>query len=224
MSDFVKDSDRAFADQLTNLSDKLSTYQAALGLTAGQLTAAADDAAMMDFMTHSISTSKSYGQGWTALKDDARKGKGSDPIATFPSPVNVTTPPTAVLPGIEERFRSLAAQIKANPAYTNAMGEDLGIVADQDTTVLTAPQLKVEMKGGSPVISFKKSISDGIRLYSQRGTEKSFSFLAVDTRSPYVDTRPNETPDTPETRQYYAYYIKADEQVGSQSDKVSVSV
>jgi len=178
----------------------------------------------MGFAITSIDTAKTYAQSWTSLKDNARGGDGTTPIATFPTPVDVTTPPTAVAPGIEGRFRELVRQIKANSAYTQEMGEDLGIVAPEDTTELTAPQLTAKMEGGQPVISFVKSKSDGIRLYSKRSGEDAFSFLAVDTRSPYTDSRPNLILGTPETREYYAYYIKNDEQVGSQSAVVSINV
>lgn len=224
MSDLIKADDLGFVDQLNNFSNKIGGYQALFGLDAAVITSVQNDAAYMSFVLAGTSGSDTYKQAWTGLKKDTRNGKGTDPMTGFPTPVDVSTPPTAVAPGIEGRFRSLATQIKAHPSYTVGIGEDLGIVADEDTTTLTAPKLKVEMVGGSPVISFNKSKSDGIRLYSMRGTEKSFGFLAVDTRSPYVDNRPNEEEGIPETRQYYAFYIKADEQVGSQSDTVSVSV
>ena len=224
MSGFVKDGDQQFSDQLNNFKDKLPSYQTALGLEVGVVNAVKDDAVMMAFAVSAIGSAKSYTQGWTSLKDSARKGDGTTPIADFPTPVDVSSPPTAVAPGIEDRFRALVRQIKANSNYTEAMGEDLGIIAPEDTTTLGAPELKIEMKGGNPVISFVKSKSDGIRLYGKRGTETTFAFLAVDTRSPYTDSRPNETPGTPEPREYYAYYIQRDEQVGSQSAVISINM
>ena len=199
-------------------------FQALFGLDAAVIASVAADAAYFDFVQTGIGGTDSYKQAWTGLKNEARKGKGTGPIAGFPSPVDVSTAPAGVLPGIEDRLRALAAQLKAHAAYTDGIGEDLGIVADEDTTTLTAPVLKVEMKGGNPVIGFNKSISDGIYLYSKRGTETAFSFLATDTRSPYVDNRPNQAPGTPETREYYAYYMQADQQVGSQSNVASVNV
>ena len=224
MADYVKASDLDFVVQLQNFSNKLPTYAAAFGLMPGKLTAVTDDADLMAFAVTGSNSTKAYAQSWTALKNEARKGTGAAPIASYPVPVNVAAPPTAVLPGIEDRFRALAAQLKANSAYTNTIGEDLGIVAEEDTTVLTAPELSVSLEGGNPVIKFIKSTSDGIRLYGKRGSETAFTFLAVDTRSPYVDNRPNQTPGTPETREYYAFCIVADEQVGTQSDVINITV
>lgn len=224
MSDFVKRDDLGFVSQLNNFKTKLPNYQAALGLDPAVITAVENDASFFGFSVTAIDTAKSYSQGWTSLKDNARDGEGSNPINSFPAPVDVTTPPTAVLPGIETRFRKLVRQIKANSAYTEQMGEDLGIVAPEDTTTLTAPKLKIKLDGGNPVISFVKSKSDGIKLYSKRGAETEFTFLAVDTKSPYTDTRPNLTPGEAETRQYYAFFLKDDEQVGTQSDVIEISV
>lgn len=224
MADLVKRDDLGFVSQLQNFKEKLPNYQATLGLSAATLTAVDNDAGFLAFAVTAIETSKSYSQGWTDLKNDARTGKGTTPIAIFPSPVDVTTPPTAVEPGIEERFRALVRQIKANPAYTNAIGEDLGIVAPEDTSISLQPVLTVKLDAGHPVIGFKKSKSDGIRLYSKRTGEDSFSFLAVDMHSPYVDNRPNLNPGTAEKREYYAYFFKNDEEYGEQSAVVSISV
>jgi hypothetical protein len=224
MSDYVKKDDLGFVVQLNNFKNKLSNYATVLGLDPAVLTNVSNDSEFMGFAVTSIDTSKTYAQGWTSLKDDARNGKGTTPIGTFPSPVDVTTPPTAVDPGIEDRFRALVRQIKANPAYNNTMGEDLGIVAPEDTAVSLLPVLTIKLDAGKPVISFKKGKSDGIRLYSKRAGEDAFSFLAVDTHSPYTDTRVNLIPGTSEKREYYAYFFKNDEEYGDQSAVASVSV
>jgi hypothetical protein len=182
------------------------------------------DIKFMVFVVEGSITANTYKQGWTSLKQDTRNGDGATPDGSFPSAVDISEAPTAVPQGIEQRFRALVAQIKANSAYTVSMGEDLGIVADESSVDLGKPELTVKVEGGTPIIAFKKSKSDGVKIYSKQGTEAAFSFLAVDTRSPYVDNRPNQTPGTPETRQYYAYFIVNDEQVGSQSDVISVNV
>ena len=57
-----------------------------------------------------------------------------------------------------------------------------------------------------------------------RGTEVEYSFLAIDTHPPYDDTRPKLDPTKPEERSYYAYYLDDNENVGQQSDIVTVIV
>lgn len=224
MSDYVKSDDLGLVIQLNNFKDKLPNYATVLGLSAGTVTAAVNDATFFGFSVSAVETASTYKQSWTELKIAVRKGKDPGPIASFPTPVNILTTPTAVAPGVEERFRALVKQIKANPAYTQAMGEDLGIVAAANTAELTAPVLSVKLEGGIPVIGFKKGKSGGIKLYSKRGAETEFSFLAIDTKSPYVDNRPNLNPATPETREYSAYFIVDDQQVGTQSTVVNITV
>jgi hypothetical protein len=122
------------------------------------------------------------------------------------------------------RFRALVARIKANSNYTNDIGKDLDIVDEQPSPEVTFPELSIKLVGTDPVLSFKKGATDGIRFYSKRGSEVSFSFLATDTQSPYVDNRPNVVPGTPEKREYYAFYFKNDAVVGVQGPTISITV
>ncbi len=225
MADYVKAADLDFVAQLKVFAEKLPNYQMALGLTPAQMAAVEADDQFMAFVVLGSNAAGTYKQGWTDLKDAARKGDGAALLNTFPAAVDVSSPPAvAIAPGVEARFRTLVGQIKTNSAYTNAMGEDLGIVADESASALTKPVLTVKLEGADPVIGFKKGSSDGIKLYSKRGSETDFSFLAVDTRSPYVDNRPNLVPGTTEKRTYQAYFIVNDAQVGGVSDDISIKV
>lgn len=224
MNDLIDKRDAEFALQLNTFKNKIGLYQAILGISQSVVDDNAKDADYFSFMVSAMDPSKNYSKGWTQQKNDARNGKGNQPITGFPYPVDVSTPPVAVAPGIEKRFRQLVKQIKSNPSYTTAMGEDLGIVAPAPNPVIHAPELKLAMKGGNPNIRYKRGITEGVRIYSKRGSESSFSFLDVSTRSPYVDTRPNLEANTAETRQYYAYFIVDDAPVGDQSATVSISV
>lgn len=125
------------------------------------------------------------------------------------------------------QVRSLARRIKAHPAYTSAMGEQLGIVGPEDSTDLSQskPTLKsTAVTPGSVTIGFNKSVSTGVRILSRRGTETAFTFLAIDTASPYIDNRPNLVAGTPESRQYQAQYLSGDDLVGQLSDILSITV
>ncbi|MBK8554021.1 MAG: hypothetical protein IPL53_24430 [Ignavibacteria bacterium] len=74
------------------------------------------------------------------------------------------------------------------------------------------------------VIKFRKEGTDGIKIYSKRGAETDFTFLAVDTASPYNDNRLKLDPGKPEQREYYAYFFEVDSDVGQQSDVLKVVV
>ena len=120
--------------------------------------------------------------------------------------------------------RKMVRIIKASPTYADSIGESMGIVGPEDSRELKPPVLKVRSIGGRTVISYKKYRSHGIFIYSKRGHETQLTLLAVDARSPYVDTRPNLDPNEPEKRQYAAYYMINDEPVGQMSNVTSVLV
>ena len=222
--DYVEKNDNEFTLQLNNFKNKLPNYMMLFGIDQPTVDSVTADAAYMSFLIPAITPAKDYTKGWVEQKDNARKGTGTLPITGFPTPVDVVAAPAGVAPGIEKRFRNLAQQIKSNPNYTVTIGQDLGIVASGSDPEITAPILKLSLKGGAPNIGYKRGTTEGVRIYSKRADETSFTFLDVSTRSPYVDTRPNVVPNVAETRQYYAFYIVDDEQVGNQSATVSISM
>jgi len=123
--------------------------------------------------------------------------------------------------------RRLAKQIKSSKTYTTGIGDDLGIIGPDiasKETVVMKPSLKANINGHEVVIKFRKDGTDGIKLYSKRGAETEFTFLAVDTASPYNDTREKLEASKPEQREYYAYYFVSDSDVGQQSDVLKVIV
>ena len=120
----------------------------------------------------------------------------------------------------------MANRFKAHPNFTPALGQQLDILGPEDTTDLTTakPTLKATaINVGAVTIGFNKSVSSGVRILSKRGTEAGFSFLAIDTASPYVDTRANLAAG-PELRQYQAQYLISDDPIGLVSDTLNVTV
>jgi hypothetical protein len=223
MSDLVKRDDAGFVSQLENFNQKLPSYATLLGITSPEVTASLDDATFMSYVFISVGQSKTYGQGWVAYKDLARDG-GVGSLAVTPVPVAGPGAITVVEPGIEERFRLLAKRIKGSQNYTKAIGEDLGIEVAESTSEAITPTLTVKLDGDYPVLGFTKGKADGVRIYSKRGSETAFTFLAIDTRSPYVDNRPNLVPGTPEKREYYAFLYDDDTVIGVQSATISITV
>jgi hypothetical protein len=122
--------------------------------------------------------------------------------------------------------RAIVTRLRASRDYTDAIGQRLGVIGAEDSTDMTAakPVLEiVEVMPGRVTIRFVKGGSDGVVISSKRGSEEGFSFLATDTASPYVDTRPNLT-SGPETRLYQARYLVGDEPVGLLSDLAMTTV
>jgi len=133
---------------------------------------------------------------------------------------------TATRRAIEGRVRALARRIKAAPGYTEALGAQLSIVGPEDSTDLTAAKPTLTAKAqarGAVEIAFKKSKSDGVNLYAQREGDAGWVFLARDTESPYLDTRPLLTAGKPEQRRYKAIYVLGDDETGQFSDEITVT-
>jgi hypothetical protein len=137
-----------------------------------------------------------------------------------------TADKTATRGTVESNVRALTRRIKAHPAYTVALGQQLGIEGAQDTTDLSTskPDLSgTDQTGGNVELDFSKSTSDGVNLYGKRDNDADFVFLARDTSSPYVDNRPLLTAGKPELRHYKAVYVSGDAEIGLFSDDVIVN-
>jgi hypothetical protein len=128
--------------------------------------------------------------------------------------------------GADARARLVTKKAKASSGMTPAIADSLGIVGPEDSTDLntSAPELTGVDKGGGIVeLQFKKGPSEGIRIYSKRGDEPDFTFLASDTHPPYIDNRPMLAVGKAELREYRAKFIVDDEVVGNFSNEVVVS-
>lgn len=121
-------------------------------------------------------------------------------------------------------LRKEIARAKTAPNYTIAIGKDLGIVSinsskDNDNF---KPSLKGESFPGYVRLSFIKKDTDGVNIYTRLKGSATFQFLARDSFSPFDDKRPLNTPTQAEIREYMAIAVIGDEQVGQQSNIISV--
>ena len=219
--------DAGIADLLDNFGLKIPTYATALNVTAAQVTSYQNDAAMFRYMLKMQEATKTFKQEVTSYKNFLRDGEDgppqSEPVPVFPT---LPVPPTTVNKGILDRFRRGVANIKSENAYTNGMGEALGIVGDEQTfdPDKLKPVLTGEIVVGHPVIKWTKGHADALDIYVDRGTGAGFVFLATDTQPDYTDT--TSLPQGVETAvwEYQAIYKIADEQVGKYSQSIKVTV
>jgi len=107
--------------------------------------------------------------------------------------------------GAVNRVFALVQVIKASPAYTEAIGLEMGIVGEEDTTELLIPTFRLVLENGTACQCvrniFEKGDNDAVYLEGRRGTDP-WGFLAIDTESPYLDDRPLLVPGQPEVREY----------------------
>jgi hypothetical protein len=121
-----------------------------------------------------------------------------------------------------KNIRSFAQRIKKHKDYTATIGEALGIIGDEQTVDVanSKPELKhAKVPSGHEFKFNLKKYFDGVNIYKKLPAAASFTFLARDTSSPYIDTATVEN-----GTQYYAYYVVGDKEVGQQSSIVNVSV
>lgn len=123
-----------------------------------------------------------------------------------------------------KNIRKEVARIKAHKKYTEAIGQELGIVGAGKSFDATSykPTLTAEITGGVVRIKFQKKGVDGVNIYHRKRGEGVWRFLARDTRSPYEDRIKLENPTQPEHWEYRAYGVIKDDEIGQPSDVVEV--
>ena len=68
-----------------------------------------------------------------------------------------------------------------------------------------------------------KSKSEGVNICCLRPGAAASTFLARDTSSPYVDSRPLLVPGKAEVREYRAIYVLNDAEIGNFSDEIVIT-
>jgi hypothetical protein len=204
------------------LAAKLPTYAATVGVTPAEVTQAAADSLFFNYVCDAHDQHTKTTRDWTAYKSAAAGGTAIGSLPTTPA---MGVPPPAVPPNIFGRNSALALRIKKHPGYTEAMGQDLGLIGAEQTIDYTIlkPILQITLQAGHPVISWRKQGMDSLELWVDRGDGKGFIFLAIDTVPDYTDTATLPA-GTSAVWKYKGIYRESDEQVGQWSDVVSTPV
>jgi hypothetical protein len=115
----------------------------------------------------------------------------------------------------------LGRQVKASPAYTEALGALFGLIGAEnviDVTTLKPILTGTDQTTGAYKIEFVKGDTDGINLYEFDEATGQYVFVSRHSRSPFVHSRPLKDPKKPELRRYTAIYVIGDDEVGQFSD------
>ena len=117
-------------------------------------------------------------------------------------------------------------QWKPNPNMTPAIEAALKIVGTDsgfDPNAWKAEITKAEVVAGHVQLKWRKGPTDGVNLYVRLKGQTAWKFLARDTNSPYDDYTPLAVAGVPEVREYQAYSVLSDAQIGQPSDIVTVT-
>lgn len=192
-----------------------------LGLSAAEVTQTEADALMFGFCIQNQDSFKNEKEERTDYKNLVRSGTEGEVMDEYPTSPPVS-PPAAVPQGVFRRIPELVARIKASGNYSTAIGEDLGIVGDEqefDENTLK-PLLTLLVLGSGVLVKWQKGFAEAISIFVDRGS--GYVFLATDTEPDYLDTF--AMPAEAATWKYKAIYIINDEQVGLFSDEAEVEV
>jgi hypothetical protein len=223
--DYLPNAEDQLVVWFANLAAKLPGYATLLEIASTDVLAVESDALFVAAVVNYAEAVRLDLKETTAFKNLELYGPLGGAIPTLPGGADpITLSPRA--PGIIPRTRALVQRVKAAAHYTQAIGQDLGVVGPEASEPLTVKPTGRAFASGphEATVEFRKGGFDGVLIECRRAGEAAFALLAFDTYSPYVDNRPPLVPGQPEAREYRMRYRKADEAVGEYSDVMSVVV
>lgn len=214
----------------SNFNLKLGGYASTFAITPAEVAETAADDLVVDYILGQIDVLSNDSQARTAYKNTAINGAIGTPLGVYP-PIPVFGPvPPAVPAGIRARSVSIAQRIKSHVAATDAILQDLDLVApvtNFDPNAYKAVINSVRaIAPGQVTVNFAKGHSaiQGVNVYMRRQGETVWRKLAFDSQSPYVDTTPLAVAGTPEVREYRVRGVIADDEIGQFSDGATATV
>ena len=218
---------------LANFAAKLPGYETPLSLPPAHVDACVASCKFLIYVLETWLTEvRNFGPAATSAVDLLVSGSGPDAVAlpTFTAPA-LPTGVASVPPGALNRLFALVQIIKNSTGYTDAIGQDLGIIAPAANTpagtTQAAPSVKLDLVQGAAnqavKIGFVKNGHTGVWIESQRGTG-AMEFLAIDTEVPYLDDRLLLVAGTPEVRKYRLRYWDKGIATGDWSATATITV
>lgn len=220
---YLPNDDAGKADLLDRLAARLPAYAEQLNLAPDEIAGLKADAASFRYTLSMHSHAQYSAKNWTTYKNLQRDGGAGNGVYP-PTSLDGPTAPAAVPPGIIPRLTALVSRIKTAARYSEAVGQDLGIIGSVRVIDPSAwqPTLTVHQEGGHPVLEWLKGDADALEIWVERTPQAGFVLLDTSTDTRYADTTP--IPATPSLWRYKAIYRQRDEQAGDWSGVVSLAV
>jgi hypothetical protein len=224
-TDYIPNADADRVSWINNAATKLPAYQTVLGLTTADTTQLAKDSAMYAYTVNLLNIIKQTQQNATAFKNLLKHESAGQVLGGIPAMPVLPVAPPAVPAGIFDRTRSLMQRAKNSAGYTDAIGQDLNIVASINTVDLTSitPELKGKLDVGRPHLKWQKGYADAIDLFADHNDGAGFVLIGRFLRSEYLDITPLAVGKVAEEYKYKAVYVINDEQVGIMSQVFSIT-
>lgn len=218
------------SDQATlmqNFLAKIPNYGTVLGMTAAQVTAAQGLCSAFIGAFNATEQCRASMAAMTQWRDEVFSGE----------PVGAAIPAPPVFPVVEEvaytrgtikQFFDVRDRILAAAGYTQAIGEDLGIIGPEVSRPAPGaivPELRTETSTGYWVnLSGSMQGMDALKVEYSRDGGASFTTVAFLTNTPGGFQITPQNPNQPEKGFVRAIYVKRNEEVGRYSANYPVTV
>lgn len=220
--DYLPNGDADKAVWLANFVEKAKNYAVLLGLSPATIIKLEEDRdafvaalVLLDALRNSV-------EAVTAFKNRLRDGK--TPLGVLPTLPTLPVVPPTLQSDIFGHVRQLVRAIKANPNYTETIGDDMRIIGDEITEDpnLWQPSLSVNFVAGAPHLKWTKGQSESIKIWVDRGT--GYELLIVSTHKDYTDHHALPAEGQTALWKYKAVYLLHDSEVGQISPVLEVAV
>lgn len=201
MGDYFPRNDSELLAWLSSLSKGLTTYGATLGFSDAEVKA---DQKICSDLVSLIQTDEQKRRDWLAAAEATKTFKQKE------------------LPAL----RTTIARLKTAPGYSQGIGQILGVIGSASQAIVKAevkPALRASSQGGKIELRFTRGRLSGINVYMRKKGESTWQSLGRAARSPFVDATPVTSATGSEVREYRAYGVLRDEEVGAPSDIVVVA-
>lgn len=203
MADFYPTSDAQLIPWHNTFVVEANNYKVPLAsvLTAGVLTQIAANRDLVTAVINYTDDAKNWGNDVVAYKEIVLRAPHGTSLPGAPVPPAAIVVPVGSVAAIEDYTRRLVAQIKAHSAYTEAIGQAMGIVGPgpggHGTPVvvaqaLTQSQVQLNLtKAGYTLLAIESRRAGG-----------NWEQIGVAQTSTFVDQRPPLVAGQPEQREY----------------------
>jgi hypothetical protein len=226
MKDFIPQSWSAFAEWTANFATQFNVLASKYNL-AGETAALERDNTWVQYWTQAKFNARQQEKQLNDFVDAVVNGDTGDAQPTVPEWSLPPNQPGTIAAGLKKRLRSLARQIKANPLYTTADGELLGIIGPDETALSpddTAPELRLRSLANYAVeVDFRKFGTDAVRV-EIRHKGGQWILAAILTSSPGVFNVVPATGGEAEQLEVRAVFLIKNQPFGNYSPTYNVTI
>lgn len=224
------------ADQiqwLGNFANKLPGYTGALDLDTAEVTAAVADCNWLTYVLQLwLPAARTWSLASTNAVTEACTGSGTT-AQVLPVFVPPALPDDTVVvpPGALDRLFALVQSIKDDGKATDTISANLGLLGSEQTgpdLATVQPAIAANVVGSQVQVKWgwggNGAFLDSCEIHVDRGDNKGFVLLTIDTTPNYTDTQPFPAPGQSALWKYKAIYRQGDQRVGQWSDVATLAI